>query len=116
MTDLHVLLYEPWCPTCGGSSHHGGCLSQVPPLSERMPEAVPAGMDTFRGGWRIYGEGEDDVCCITDEQAVTQYIGNAVEVLVAANSLYLVKSYSADGLTAALHRLADERDAAKETK
>ena len=115
MSDLRELLYEPWLPQeVEGPGFVGGPV--LPPLATRMPEAVPAGMDTFRGGWRIYGEGEDDVCCITDEQAVTQYIGNAVEVLVAANSLYLVKSYSADGLTAALHRLCDERDAAKETK
>ena len=109
MSDLRELLYEPWW--VDESVGKTICL----PLASRLPEAVPAGLDTFRGGWRVYGEGEDDVCCITNEQAVTQYIGNAVEVLVAANSLYLVKNYSADGLTAALHRLADERDAAKET-
>ena len=78
----------------------------------RMPEAVPPGLSTFRGGWRIYGEGEDDVCCITDEQAVTQFIGNAVEVLDIGYMVIAGEGELATRLTAALHRLADKRDAA----
>ena len=120
MTDLRELLYEPWCPTCSApvsslcrpQAASSGHLQEKPPLATRMPEAVPAGLSTFRGGWRIYGEGEDDVCCITDEQAVTQFIGNAVEVLDIGYMVIAGEGELATRLTAALHRLADKRDAA----
>ena len=111
MTDLHALLYEPWIPQeVEGPGFVGGPVK--PPIATRMPEAVPAGLSTFRGGWRIYGEGEDDVCCITDEQAVTQFIGNAVEVLDIGYMVIAGEGELATRLTAALHRLADKRDAA----
>ena len=117
MTDLHVLLYEPWCPTCGGSSHHGGCLSQVPPLATRMPEAVPEGLDH---GSAIPGNSDQNSWYIngakaSDEQAELLFLGNALKILTGGKlSFQIHASCDPAWMTAALHRFCDERDAAKE--
>ena len=90
-----------------------------------MSEAVPAGLEELDGSWFLNQYG------ITDEQVELLFIGNAVKVLASKTSIQLAEG---DGgawmltcldrigtdslpaiLAAALHRLADERDAAKVT-
>ena len=146
MSDLRELLYEPWCPICkcsapkGKCGRHGKCASDdkpVPlmrsPLSERMPEAVPAGLESneWNNGWQLRHQTATGppkmppvfgVDHITDEQAELLFIGNAVKVLLSATTgpqLGLkINNRPGDLSTrfaAELHRLADERDAAKET-
>ena len=101
-----------------------------PPLATRMPEAMPAGLkwaaaNVAGGNWKVNG------AWITDDQAELLFIGNAVKVLASKTSIQRAEG---DGgawmltcldrigtdslpaiLAAALHRLADERDAAKVT-
>ena len=126
MTDLHALLHEPWCSKCGAPQRTDcmGCDIR-PPLATHMPEAVPARLEWSYVGrcWRLLvvtGE-HDYLATITDEQAETQFIGTVAKNF-PATAVHVLVHYAQgevpnlpDALTAALHRLADERDAAKET-
>ena len=134
MSDLRALLHDPWCPKCRRAGSHitevhnlpkslGGDgpemnESEVPPLTIRMPEAVPAGLkwaaaNVAGGNWKV------NASWITDEQAELLFIGNAVKVLADAtdaDKVVIISPATIAQFAAALHKLADERDAAKETK
>ena len=126
MTNLHVLLYEPWLPQeVEGPDFIGGPVK--PPLATRMPEAVPPGLewDDVAGGWHSLNP--DNAVRFTDKQAGLLFMGQALDEvptdlsdLSHLLSLWLEELKQSPGdataaLTAALHRLCDERDAAKET-
>ena len=124
MSDLRELLYEPWLPQeVEGPGFVGGPV--LPPLATRMPEAVPAGLEWCSWSARIVGVKDStlDPCwmlhrkeCSTDT-AELLFIGNAVKVLAPTlRERNLPMPTSLQSQVAALHRLADERDAAKETK
>ena len=119
MSDLHELLYEPLMET--DASHNQ--FERRAALATRMPEAVPAGLKVHEsdGTWWIRDpdEGMPLYRHITDEQAELLFIGNAVKVLADALHVDIVIGQPGDDLVqrlaTALHALADERDAAKET-
>ena len=116
MSDLHELLYEPLMET--DASHNQ--FERRAALATRMPEAVPAGLKVHEsdGSWWIRDpdEGMPLYRHITDEQAELLFIGNAVKVLADFHrKLNLPMPTTLTAMAAALHRLADERDAAKET-
>ena len=127
VTDLRALLHDPWLIDQDGVPilESGGTYEQVrqyPCLATRMPEAVPAGME-----WVVYPNGADwwiqpddtVAAMINVEQAELLFIGNAVKVLADALHVDIVIGQPGDDLVqrlaTALHALADERDAAKET-
>ncbi len=117
---LRELLHALWCPLHAQTSDLGSdvgrcdasCVFKAS-LAMRMPECVPVGLDTFRGGWRIYGEGEDDECCITDEQATLMFVGKAL--IDHPGLLYRIIDQTGrtdkfpKHIVAAIHKLADER-------
>ena len=110
-----------------------------PPLATRMPEAVPSGLsDEAAHGWMIKRTTDGCIAAlITDDQAELMFIGNGVLLIGKCGWVldYDVDGWSVFGwgvdedksqsggrhktpiaaLAAALHRLADERDAEKET-
>ena len=104
MTDLHALLYEqPWCTQCHfdhSEKKYGICPGELkPPIAERMPEIVPPGLD------------------LGSECGVDCFIGRSMKILTGGKpSFYIHASCDPTRMAVALHRLADERDAAKETK
>ena len=133
---------KPWIWDCGGKHER---LELKCPLATRMPEAVPAGLEwnSRFNYWCIRHQtvtGPSDrplvfgeTMCSPDH-AELLFIGNAVKVLSAADWFVQFRGATdkivvegddlveveIDGtipaaLTAALHRLADERDEAKET-
>ena len=130
MTDLRELLYEPWCEKCGIPScdrrhTYTDKSPSRPPLATRMPEAVPAGLEwnSRFNYWCIRHQtvtGPSDrplvfgeTMCSPDH-AELLFIGNAVKLIdIGADIVVAGKGELADRLAAALHRLADERDAAK---
>ena len=115
MTDLHALLNEQsWCTQCHFDhceKKYGICPGELmPPLATRMPEAVPAGLYWEDELWWLSHDP------ITDEQAELLFIGNALKILTGGKpSVYIHASCDPTRMAAALHRLCDERDAAKET-
>ena len=130
MTDLRALLYEPWLPQeIKGPDFIGGPVK--PPLATRMPEAVPAGMEHGGERWQLTPNDKDCFQMfafnLINKQAELLFIGNAVDqyrtvtfALHGEKWSCIVLGHYGSGdskvaaLTAALHRLADERDAAKE--
>lgn len=87
MTDLHKLLHEPWAPSDEIACDENVC----PPLSQRLPECVPEGLE-WNGeqlpGSRIYGwmlfdstRGDEKWHHITDAHAELMCIGKWVKVL-----------------------------------
>ena len=117
MADLRELLYEPWCPTCSApvsslcrpQAASSGHLQEKPPLATRMPEAVPAGLgwsEKIRV-WLWY------TSIINDDAAELLFIGNALKILTGGKlSFQIHASCDPAWMAAALHRLADKRDAA----
>ena len=129
MTDLHALLHDYWCRHCnapaGESCKHlsdmDGKPRAVPPLSERMPEAVPAGLKVHEsdGSWWIRDpdEGMPLYRRIANEQAKWMCIGKWMEVLDIGSDIVVAgKGELVQRLAATMHELADFRDAAKETE
>lgn len=134
MTDLRALLYSSWCLKCHGPSNAADCRSHklAKPIATRLPECVPPGLIcdrsvTDEGFWKMVAQG----CATWNVSASTAellFIGQAVKVLMGevgcrfyrendvwwsiSNGNQTVSAEPLDALTAALHRLADEREAA----
>ena len=114
MADLRELLYEPWMET--DASHNQ--FERRAALATRMPEAVPVGLEWDGVRWLLHPDGDPSpiTTTITEGQAELMFIGNAVEVLAdLLRDRNLPMPTTLITQVAALHRLADERDAAKET-
>ena len=129
---LRELLYEPWVD----AGPDGRDVVRREALATRLPECVPEGLEWEDGGccqsgWMIIGN--DDWADITDEQATLMCIGRWVQVLgkrgwsaaydtegnewevsddrLIEGGLISRDASLPDALAAALHRLADEREA-----